>query len=330
MRLKFEIRVESSLHKFPLTARTNTCKHLSPTMQATGMPIAVEATLKRKLAAVDNKHAELIKAVQSISDQVKMAEEQVDSCLTDETYTAKDALILAVDVDELLQTLTTILQVVSDGVCKTRMLNMPARHHIPNCESNNFAEKSNISMERDTTAVDVLEVPQQQMEVPQMEVPQQQVSSLQESEDTKLQEQETLLYNMHNSEGKDLHVRLQHVEAKLLLLQDVQVRDDKTIQNLVGEISTLKIDVMSLQDDATKIKMHQNALEVKTEEVRNKTDDIVRLRQILNNLHKNVTQREELTKKLNELQDNINTINSIMSPFMEKTESDPDVIEISD
>lgn len=243
---------------------------------------------------------------------------------------------------------------MTDGVCNTRMLNMPVRHQMPDCESNNSAEKSNIITESDTTAVDVparhrmpdcesnnsaeksniiAESDATAVEVKKVEMEdlQQQVSSLQESQDTKLQEQETLLDSMHNSEGNDLHVRLQHVEAMLLLLQDVQVRDDKTIQNLVGELSTLKTDVMSLQNDTTNIKMHQNALEVKTEEVRNKTDDIVRLRQILNNLNKNVTQREELTKKLNELQDNINTINSIMSSFMEKTaESDPDVTEISD
>ncbi|CAG5134763.1 unnamed protein product [Candidula unifasciata] len=130
-------------------------------------------------------------------------------------------------------------------------------HNVPSCDSNNSTERPNITTDSNTAAVDVLTV--------QLKVLQQQVSSLQELQDTKNHEQEIMLDSRCTPADTDFHLRLQNVEAKLLLLQDVQTRDYTTLHNAVGELSTPRIDIMSLQDDISSIKKYQKALKGKTE-----------------------------------------------------------------
>lgn len=118
----------------------------------------------------------------------------------------------------------------------------------------------------------------------------------------KIQQMETDIFLMkeaHQSEIPEMDTILQNVELKQLLIDEIQVKNNEKLNTNSLEMSRLRADIASLQDQVHGFQVGD------IEKLKKEISGLVKLRDILNERNKTVTSRSELASNVEHLQEEI-------------------------
>ncbi|KAK7011872.1 complement C1q tumor necrosis factor-related protein 7 [Biomphalaria glabrata] len=252
--------------------------------------------LKEKLEAVNQQKLTYIKTTQVLDNCIFKAQKIIDELMRSERRSAAAAMKVAIYLDSLEEKLT-LCQNVMKSLEDMDVDSPDVISHVTTSDSLEY-NLATVSQETNNTVIEILKT---QVEELQSHYISWQETNKKEVID-KIQQMETDIFLMkeaHQSEIPEMDTILQNVELKQLLIDEIQVKNNEKLNTNSLEMSRLRADIASLQDQVHGFQVGD------IEKLKKEISGLVKLRDILNERNKTVTSRSELASNVEHLQEEI-------------------------
>ncbi|CAL1537282.1 unnamed protein product [Lymnaea stagnalis] len=272
-----------------------------------GQLSTVKLILNGKLQDIVQKYSALQKLMENVDACMAKAEAKVMN--HEMKNSAAESLKLATHLDLMHEQLS----ICQEAITTITNLDVDSPVVTPTDAAQNKGDRSVTSPVENTlttsqgncaSAVNVVKL--------QLESLQQQMSCMQEAHETyiakRLNDVETKLDLINTKEADRFNKfasQLQKSEEKQLLIDNLQLKVNDSVSLLITDVTRLKTDLVGVRDNVTKLKSHQDFNDQRYAAMKSDMDALQKLRDTLNRMNHNVSNRAELSDKIVKVQEEI-------------------------